>query len=926
VSDLPSSASLRQAATAAPSEGAPAALPSAPATASAAARSEDSLYAEFEAAQRPGTGARAWLEAVREELAARHFAGAGGIETVREYTGCVDRMMRALYRWAERGYARRFSRLNQRLAVVARGGYGRGELNPQSDIDLLFLHDYKPGPFVEVVTESILHALWDVGLTVGHVVRNIRETVRAANEDLKEKTAILDARPLAGDDKLYAALDKAMVEEVLNRNQHKFFAAKLKESRERHHHYGDSIYLLEPHVKEGEGGLRDLHTALWLAKVKYKVHSLSELVQKAVISESELNDVLRAQDFLMRVRNSLHFLSRRHHDQLTFEYQEQIAPLLGFGADGPGAAAALMRTYYAQAAAIHRFSEGLIARVTEDPASGRFTRRPGGRQIRPGVLIQGRVLAIGEKDFFVRAPLNLITIFADCQAHGVELSGSAYQQVRDNLYLIDDAFRRDPRTGMALMGILSGRHRVAETLEAMHRAGVLGAVVPEFGNLYARVLHDLYHIYTVDRHSLAAVRELESLRAGEFKDSNALLTEVAREVTALPLIFLALLLHDIGKGHGHDHHERGALLTAEVSRRLGLDGEEVDLVVFLVRNHLMMSQVAQKGDVEDERTVDEFARTVGSIDRLKALYLLTFADMRAVAPNVYNNWRDMLLSDLYMRALKLLEQGNREAVDPARRLALVKSAVRERLGAAGAPPAELAAFLELMPERYFLTAPESDIPAHFELMCAFRERPLVCRHRHFPDLEFSEFIVVTRDQPGLFSKIAGVLTANNLNILSARITTRTDGVALDVFRVSHGGGGLAMEEERWLRVERDLEAVLEGRREIETLVAEAQRTRVGGRKFVRRVPTEVTIDNRSSEQFTVVDVFTQDRVGLLFAITHTLFKLGMVIHLARISTNADQALDVFYISDREGRKVIQLEMLRRLRAALIEHLDEVPAA
>jgi [protein-PII] uridylyltransferase len=231
-----------------------------------------------------------------------------------------------------------------------------------------------------------------------------------------------------------------------------------------------------------------------------------------------------------------------------------------------------------------------------------------------------------------------------------------------------------------------------------------------------------------------------------------------------------------------------------------------------------------------------------------------------------------------------------------------------------------------MPERYFLTAPESDIPAHFELMCAFRERPLVCRHRHFPDLEFSEFIVVTRDQPGLFSKIAGVLTANNLNILSARITTRTDGVALDVFRVSHGGGGLAMEEERWLRVERDLEAVLEGRREIETLVAEAQRTRVGGRKFVRRVPTEVTIDNRSSEQFTVVDVFTQDRVGLLFAITHTLFKLGMVIHLARISTNADQALDVFYISDREGRKVIQLEMLRRLRAALIEHLDEVPAA
>lgn len=887
---------------------------------------EDSLCAEFESAGQPGPAASSWLKEVREELSARHFEGAGGIEIVGAYTSCLDRMLRALYRWAEREHGRRFPRLNQRLAVVARGGYGRGELNPQSDVDLLFLYDYKPGPYVEIVTEIILHALWDAGLTVGQVVRNVRQTVRAAREDFKEKTAVLDARLLAGDEKLYTSLDKELISEVLNRDQRKFFEAKLQESRDRHRRYGDSIYLLEPHVKEGEGGLRDLHTALWLAKVKYKVHSLLELVQKAVISEPELDEVVRAQDFLFRVRNSLHFLSGRHQDQLTFEYQERIAPLLGFGADGPAAAEALMRAYYAQAATIHRFSEGLIARVTEEPTLGRFMRRAGGRQIRPGVLIQGRVLAVGEKDFFVRAPLNLINIFADCQAHEVELSGSSYQQVRDNLYLIDDAFRGDRRTGLALMGVLSGRQRVAETLEAMHRAGVLGAVIPEFGNLYARVLHDLYHIYTVDRHSLAAVRELERLRAGDFKDSNVLLTEVAREVTDLPLIFLALLLHDIGKGHGHDHHERGALLTAEVSRRLGLDREEVDLVVFLVRNHLMMSQVAQKGDVEDMRTVEVFARAAGSIDRLKALYLLTFADMRAVAPNVYNNWRDMLLSELYMRALKILEQGDREAVDPARRLSVVKDAIRERLASSGAPAQELDAFLELMPRRYFLTVPESDMPAHFELMRAYRERPMVCRHRHFPQLEFSEFIVVTRDEPGLFSKIAGVLTANNLNILSARITTRADGVALDVFRVSHGSARLAMEDDRWLRVEQNLEAVLAGEREIEPMVAEAQRVRVAGRKFVRRIGTEVTVDNRSSEQFTVVDVFTQDRVGLLFAITNTLFKLGMVIHLARISTNADQALDVFYISDREGRKITELETMRGLRAALIERLDEVPAA
>jgi [protein-PII] uridylyltransferase len=369
-------------------------------------------------------------------------------------------------------------------------------------------------------------------------------------------------------------------------------------------------------------------------------------------------------------------------------------------------------------------------------------------------------------------------------------------------------------------------------------------------------------------------------------------------------------------------------LAAEVCKRLGRDSEASDLVVFLVHQHLTMSQVAQKGDVNDDRTVTDFARQAGSIDRLKALYLLTFADMRAVAPSVYNNWRDMLLSDLYMKTLKLLQQGDREAVDPERRLALVKTTVREQLSATNATAGDITDFLELMPERYFLTVPEADIAMHFKAMRGLDQRRLVCRHRHFPDLEFSEFIVVTADQPGLFSKIDGVLTANYLNILSARITTLADSIALDVFHVSHlqGAGALAMEEDRWLRVERDLERVLSGEQDIAALVATTQRSRLAGRKFVRRVPTEITVDNRSSERFTVVDIFTQDRIGLLFAITHTLFQLGYIIHLARISTNADQALDVFYISDRAGNKIVELERMRALRAALIERVEEDPGS
>jgi len=889
---------------------------------------ESALREELHRGTRPGELARRHVEEVRDRLFQRHLAGAGGLELVREFSAAMDLLIKAIYRYADASHARRFPRLQQRLTVLARGGYGRAELNPYSDIDLLFLHNYKPGPYLEVVTETILHALWDAGLIIGYAVRNIADCIKMAASDLKEKTAILDARLLAGDEPLYGQLDRALVNEVLNRDQQHFFKAKLEESRERHQRYGDSVYLLEPQLKEGEGGLRDLHTALWLAKVKYKVHSVPELVQRAIITESEAGEVMGAQDFLLRVRNSLHFLSRRHTDQVTFECQEQIAPILGFcDGDGLPASAHLMRAYYQQASTILRFSEGLIARVTEDMSISRFLRRIPGRQIRPGVIIQSRVLAIAEAELFKRAPLNLIRVFADCQAHGVELSSSAYQLVRDHLGLIDDRMRQAPETGAALMEILSGRQRVAETLEAMHRAGVLGGIIPEFGNLYARVLHDLYHIYTVDRHSLVAVRELERLRAGEFKDSNPLLTAVAREYDAMPLVFLALLLHDIGKGHGHDHHERGALLTAEVCRRLGCNSEHNDLVVFLVRNHLLMSQVSQKGDSDDPGTLNDFVRQVGSIDRLKSLYLLTFADMRAVAPQVYNNWRDLLLSDLYLKALKLLEQGDREAVDPQRRLALVKGAVRDRVRDSNATAQEIADFLTLMPERYFLTVPEADIPLHFEAMRALDGRHLVCRHRHFPDREFSEFIVVTGDQPGLFSKIAGVLTANYLNILSARITTRTDGIALDVFHLSHlqGAGTLAMEEDRWLRVEHDLERVLTGEQDIAALVANNQRSRQAGRKFVRRVPTEVTVDNRSSEQFTVVDVFTQDRVGLLFAITHTLFKLGCIIHLARISTNADQAFDFFYITDSGGNKIGALDRMRALKAALLERLEEDPA-
>jgi [protein-PII] uridylyltransferase len=886
--------------------------------------SETDLFERMEANVRPGVVAGEYWRAVWDYSKERHFAGAGGGEIVRELTAHADKLIVALFRHADAEHGRRMPRLHGGLTVIARGGYGRGELNPCSDIDLLFLNSWKPGPYCEIVAEIILHALWDVGLTVGHAVRNIRESQAMANVDFKEKTALLDTRFIAGDQGLYDEFRSMMTSQVINRSQQKFFRAKLEESRARHARYGDSVYLLEPHIKEGEGGLRDLHTAMWVAKVKYKVAALDELAQRAIVSSQELDQVLAAREFLWRVRNSLHYLSGRHFDQLTFEYQDRVAPLLGFQADdGLSPSQALMRQYYEHANTVHMFAESFIARVIDETRPPAVYGRSISRQIRPGVFIQRDLLTVSSADFFRRDPLNLVTIFADCQRHRVDLAGSTYQLVRDCLGLIDESKRNDPWIGHAFFGILEGKGHVAETLELMHRSGVLGALIPEFGRLYARPLQDLYHIYTVDRHSLAAVRELQELQAGRHRERTPLLTEVARDLQCVAAVYLALLLHDIGKGQGSHHHERSAALAEAIARRMGLDQEKIELVVFLVRNHLLMSQIVHKRDLQDERTVSEFTRALGSIERLKALYVLTYADMKAVAPNVYNNWRDVLLSELYMRTLHELEHGDREAVDPQRSMAAAKQAAREQL--AGSDPAAVERFLDRMPERYFLSVGEHDIPLHFDLLNALGDEPLKCRHRHFSQLQFTEFSVVTRDQPGLFSKIAGVLTANNLNILSARINTTRDGVALDVFRVSHSPGEapLALDEERWNRVEDNLLGVLEGRQDVEKLVVNSQRQPVWQQKrHAPRFPTEVTVDNRASERFTVIDVFTQDRLGLLFTITHQLYKLGIRIHLARISTYADRALDVFYVSGQDGNKLADADQIEEIRRALLAHLNE----
>ena len=864
---------------------------------------------------------RAYLPQARVELRQRHDGGASGLAVVAAFTDAIDRLVRFLYGNATLHYQSRNPLLTQRCAVLAQGGYGRGELNPFSDIDLLLLYPWKVTPYVETVTDAILYPLWDAGLQVGHAMRNVRESARWAARDLKAKTAILDARYLCGDESVFTEFDAAMREHVWSANQAGFIKEKLAESVERHRHAGDSIYLLQPQLKDGKGGLRDLHTALWMAKVRFRVRTMRELVACNVLAEREVADLEPAIDFLFRIRNGMHFLAQGHQDLLTFEFQEQLASSFGFG-DGPSGREAFMRDYYRAATTADRVSEAVIARCVQsaEPYRGRLSVRT----IREGMrIVRGELTATG-RQLFEHEPGALVDVFLQSQRHGVPLSEGTQEAIRDSAGALALA-REDGRTIRAFRTIMRAKRGVASTVAAMHHLGVLKALVPEFAHLECLISHDPFHIYTVDHHTLVALREIERLRDGEFRDAWPHLTEVVRELPQPDLLMMGMLFHDIGKGWADNHPARGAAMWNDLGTRLGMHEDEVAATAFLVREHLTMSHLAQHRDIHDDRLVADFCRTCGSVENLERLYVLTYADMRAVAPGVWNNWRSMLVTELYVRARECFERGEFVPEDRGARANRIRDRVQTTVAASIRPAIDQ--LVGTMPDNYFLSTPEEVLPDHAELVQRLRAQeqdgesaPVAMHWADFPELGCLELAVATRDRPGLFAMITGVLAAEELNILAARIATSDDGLALDAFRLSRPSDEPALDAERAERLETVLRDVLRGDVDVEALV---QRS---GRPWLRRprgrqIPTTIEIDNTVSEAYTVLDVTTGDRVGLLFTITNCLYHQGVLIHLAKVTTMVTQALDAFYVTDREGRKLEDEATQQTVRAALLQALE-----
>lgn len=868
--------------------------------------------------------AKGYLAEAREVLRGWHDAGASGRAVVEAWTSAADRLIEFLVDTATIHYRRRYVQSEQRCAVIAQGGYGRAELNPHSDIDLLFLYPHKVTPYVETVTETVLYSLYDARMQVGHAVRTIRDCIRLSTSDIKIKTALIDARPLCGDPALTGEFFRALDRDIKSRATGKFIRDKMLESETRHHAYGDSVYLLEPHIKEGQGGLRDLHTALWIAKIKFKLSSMRELAVKGVVNSRELAGIEDAQDFLFRVRNALHFLCGSHQDQLSFELQEKVAENLGYRSS-PGdelkAVEHFLRDYYLQAAAVTRFSELIIDRSVNPPQPYRLIGRMMARTIRPHVRIVSGELNVTESQIFERDPLELVRIFVDAQRHGVRLAPGLAESVRANAHRIGEKERTDPRLSELFLTILRAPARVYETLHEMHRLGIFSRILPEWAHLLCLVLHDHYHIYTVDQHSLMAVRELERLRSGERAQSLPLLTQLMREVDRVELLYLGILLHDSGKGLGGGHSEKGAAFARDISRRLGLNEDDVAEVEALVRHHLAMSHLAQRRDVHDDKLLIEFARLVGSPESLTRLYLLTYADMRATGPTIWNNWKAMLLDEAYLRVQEVFARGF-EPEDREKRIERIRSRVRQAVQGTNADLEFLESFLERMPDSYFLTTPEALIPGHAALVRRAQREGLASEVTHNPDFGFSELTVATPDREGLFATLTGVITASGMNILAARVATSSDGMALDAFRISHlENPERVLDEERWMRVRQLLADVLEGRRDLDEALARVSRPGLLDRRKPAGTAREVVVDNLVSEEYSVVEVYAPDRIGLLHRVARAIFQLGLRIHLAKITTNVDQILDVFYLTEMDGSKSTREDEIREALLAALA-LDE----
>jgi [protein-PII] uridylyltransferase len=857
----------------------------------------------------------------RAEIRRRFEATGNGTAVMREQCFLMDQVIRALFDLVTQEiYPLPNPTKGERLAIVAVGGYGRGELAPFSDIDLLFLLPYKRTPHTEQVVEYLLYVLWDLGLKIGQSTRSVEECLRQAKSDLTIRTALLEARYLWGEQTLFDELKKRFDSEIVRGTAAQFVEAKLAERDARHQRVGDSRYQLEPNVKEGKGGLRDLHTLFWIAKYIFRTDDVGKLVELGVLSAEESQRFERAQNFLWAVRCHLHYIAGRAEERLTFDMQTEIARQMEY-ADRPGTRGVerFMKHYFLVAKDVGDLTRIFCAILEADQKHKRrlpWARWGIGRRALGGFIVERERLTIPSEDFFKRDPVALLRLFHVAQEHDLDIHPRALRAASQSLRLVDQRLREDPEANRLFLEILTSRNDPETALRRMNEAGVFGRFIPDFGRVVAQMQYDMYHHYTVDEHTLFAIGILHKIETGQLKEELALATQLAETIVSRRALYLAVMVHDIAKGRGGDHSVIGEQIALKLGSRLGLDAEEVETVAWLVRWHLVMSSTAFKLDIGDSQTIRDFVERVQSPERLKLLFVLTVADIRAVGPKVWNGWKAALLRELYQRAIEVISGGLIEEGQGSR----VAAAQAARRLLPDFSEAEFASFVGRGYPFYWLSFDPDTHARHARLMreAEASGAPLTVEKRVDPQRSVTEITLYTADHAGLFSRIAGALAVSGANIVDAKIMTMSNGMALDTFWVQDSAGRPFDRPDKLARLAVIFENVLTGdlkpHRELARPAAFPSRTQV----FT--VAPRVLVDNKVSASHTVIEVNGRDRPGLLFELTRTLTGLNLQVSSAKISTYGEKVVDVFYVKNLFGHKVEHSAKLAAIRKALKEVL------
>ncbi len=841
---------------------------------------------------------------------------ATGAETVAAHSYLMDQVIRILFDAATAHFVRRgVPTTGERVSVVAIGGYGRGELAPLSDVDLLFLLPYKPTPFSEQLVEFMLYLMWDLGIKVGHAVRSVNENITHAKADMTIRTTLLDARWIWGDQELAAELIARFKKEIKRGTAKEFVTAKLAERDERHSKLGDSRYRLEPNIKDDKGGLRDLHTLFWIAKYLYGVSDVRKLADQGVIDDDAAARFTKAHEFLTTVRCHLHYLTGRTDNRLTFDLQREIAPRLSYvGRAGATAVERFMKHYFLVARDVGDLTRVFCALLEESGTEKKtIFRLPVAfrRKNIDGFDVDRGRIGVKDETVFAKEPVKLLSIFLTALEHGLDFQPATLRLISHAAKRVSK-LRDDPEANRVFMEILTSPKGPEATLRLMSECGVFGRFVPDFGRVVAQMQYDMYHVYTTDEHTIRAIGILNRIEQGKLKEALPVATEVISKVQSRRALYVAVLLHDIAKGRGGDHSDLGADIALELCPRLGLSAEETDTVSWLVKNHLVMSNTAFKRDLDDPQTIAKFIEQVQSPERLKLLLVLTCADIRAVGPTVWNNWKATLLRDLYYRADSAMRGGQAGGVDA--RVQAAKAALADRL--ADWPEKMREGMLALGSPAFWLS---NDTDTH-ERLAHFMRAAEEVGEKIAVDFTIDSYrdvthmVIYTPDHPGLFAKITGALALAGVSVVDANILTLSNSMALDTFSLQDFEGQ-AIAENRFARIKSRIVSALEGRLRLNQELTKAG-PRLPTRAKALEVPPRVIIDNAASKVCSVVEINGHDRPGFLSDVTKAMADLGLQIFSAHISTYGERVVDVFYVKDVFGMKIENETKLRQIREGL----------